>query len=46
MERLKIYAPEIMKLCQLHNVKNLYAFGSVLNDDFNKESDIDLIVDF
>lgn len=46
MERLKIYSPEIIKLCQQHNVKSLYAFSSVLNDDFNKESDIDLIVDF
>ncbi len=46
MERLKIYTPEIIKLCQLHNVKSLYAFGSILNDNFNKESDIDLIVDF
>jgi len=27
-------------------VKSLYAFGSVLSDHFNAESDIDLIVDF
>jgi uncharacterized protein len=27
-------------------VKSLYAFGSVLTAKFNKESDIDLIVDF
>lgn len=30
----------------MHKVKSLYAFGSVLKDNFNKESDIDLIVDF
>lgn len=30
----------------MHKVKSLYAFGSVLTDRFNKESDIDLIVDF
>lgn len=29
-----------------HRVKQLYAFGSVLTDRFNEESDIDLIVDF
>jgi len=30
----------------MHKVKSLYAFGSVLTDHFNSESDIDLIVDF
>ncbi len=29
-----------------HKVKRLYAFGSVLTEKFNGESDIDLIVDF
>jgi predicted nucleotidyltransferase len=33
-------------LCKTHNVKRLYAFGSILTDQFNEESDIDLIVDF
>jgi len=46
MNRLKIYTPEIEKLCKTHNVKSLYAFGSVLNESFNNESDIGLIVDF
>lgn len=36
----------IEKLCVSHNVKKLYAFGSVLTEKFNSESDIDLIVDF
>jgi predicted nucleotidyltransferase len=46
MNRLEPYTPDIIKLCETHNVKSLYAFGSVLTDNFNKESDIDLIVDF
>ena len=46
MNRLETYAPDIIKLCESHKVKSLYAFGSVLTDAFNKESDIDLIVDF
>ena len=46
MNRLETYAPEIIKLCEAHKVKSLYAFGSVLTDSFNKGSDIDLIVDF
>ncbi len=38
---------ELIKLrCKTHNVKRLYAFGSILTDLFDEESDIDLIVDF
>jgi predicted nucleotidyltransferase len=36
----------IEKLCANHHVSKLYAFGSVLTDDFKSSSDIDLIVDF
>jgi len=46
MNRLETYTPDIIKLCEIHKVKSLYAFGSVLTASFNKESDIDLIVDF
>lgn len=46
MKRLELYSSDIIKLCETHKVKSLYAFGSVLTDNFNKESDIDLIVDF
>ncbi len=46
MDRLKLYNQQIVKLCKMHKVKSLYAFGSVLTEHFNSESDIDLIVDF
>lgn len=46
MDRLQKYQAAIIKLCKAHKVKSLYAFGSVLSDNFNAESDIDLIVDF
>ena len=46
MKRLEPYNADITKLCESHNVKSLYAFGSVLNDSFRDDSDIDLIVDF
>jgi len=46
MNTLETYASDIIKLCETHKVKSLYAFGSVLTDHFNSESDIDLIVDF
>lgn len=37
---------EIKKLCESSRVKSLFAFGSVTRSDFNKNSDIDLVVDF
>ncbi len=37
---------EINKLCSIYKVRQLYAFGSVLTEKFNNDSDIDLIVDF
>lgn len=40
------YLNDIQRLCRAHRVKRLYAFGSVLNDQFSQTSDIDLIVDF
>jgi predicted nucleotidyltransferase len=39
------YTGDIKKLCKRNKVRSLYVFGSVLADEFNKNSDIDLIVD-
>ncbi len=36
----------IATLCAAHKVKHLYAFGSVLSDEFKADSDIDLLVLF
>lgn len=42
----RIIKNELFKLCVKHNVKNMFAFGSVLRTDFDLEtSDIDLLVD-
>lgn len=46
MDILDTYKVEIEKLCKTFKVKNLYAFGSVLTNKFNSESDIDLLVNF
>lgn len=46
MSILDQYSNDIKSLCARHRVKSLYAFGSVLTEKFNKESDVDLIVDF
>lgn len=43
---LEQYKSEIQRLCASHNVKRLYAFGSVLSERFGSNSDVDLIVDF
>jgi predicted nucleotidyltransferase len=43
--RLDKYKNELTKLCLQNKVKSLYAFGSVLTKHFNKNSDIDLVVD-
>lgn len=36
---------QIQELCKSNRVKTLFAFGSVLRDDFNELSDVDLVVD-
>lgn len=36
---------EFINLCKLHKVKELYAFGSVVNGNFTDQSDIDLLVE-
>jgi predicted nucleotidyltransferase len=46
MNLIENYSRDITELCKTHKVKSLYAFGSVLTEKFNNESDVDLIVDF
>jgi predicted nucleotidyltransferase len=46
MDFFSIYSSQISALCHKYNVKKLFAFGSVLTDRFNEQSDVDLIVDF
>lgn len=45
VKELKEHMAQINQLCKAHQVKTLFAFGSVLSDRFTKESDIDLVVD-
>lgn len=37
---------ELKKLCKSHDIKRMYAFGSVLNENFSSQSDIDLLISF
>ena len=46
---MKIEEPKIKiikELCEENKVKTLYAFGSVIREDFSDLSDSDLVVDF
>lgn len=36
----------LQRLCTEHYVEKMYVFGSVLNDSFNIQSDIDFLVKF
>ena len=35
---------DIEALCRMHNVRSLYVFGSACTDQFDENSDIDLLV--
>src|SRR6476469_9788035 len=46
MQFIEQHTKEIETLCRQHQVKRLYAFGSVFTNRFAPDSDVDLIVDF
>ena len=46
MNLLDTHIDDIRKLCLDHKVRQLYAFGSVLTNKLDNESDVDLVVDF
>jgi len=46
MNLVESHINDIKHICAKHHVRHLYAFGSVLTNEFNKDSDIDLVVDF
>jgi hypothetical protein len=37
---------EIQQFCQRYSIRKLSLFGSVLRDDFTRESDVDVLVEF
>lgn len=44
--RVKIPAKKLAEFCQRRHIRKLAFFGSVLRDDFNSESDVDVLVEF
>jgi predicted nucleotidyltransferase len=43
---LDILDEEIADFCRRHGVKRLSLYGSILRDDFNPDSDVDVLVEF
>ena len=48
MEKIKlsISSKELASLCKRYYIRRLAFFGSVLRDDFNPNSDVDVLVEF
>jgi len=47
-ERVQIEMPKkkLKEFCRKHYIRKLSLFGSALRDDFNRESDLDILVEF
>jgi predicted nucleotidyltransferase len=46
MTRIIIDREKISDFCRRHHIRKLALFGSVLREDFNPESDVDVLVEF
>lgn len=48
MDKVKVKIPskKLAKFCQRRHIRKLAFFGSVLRDDFDAQSDIDVLVEF
>ena len=46
MKLIRRNIKQIIALCEQYKVKELCAFGSILTDNFNEESDVDFTVVF
>ena len=43
---LQSHLPLVIELFKKHKITSAYAFGSVVTDKFNDESDVDFIINF
>lgn len=41
-----VSSPVLSAFCERHHITRLALFGSALRDDFNPESDVDVLVEF
>ena len=37
---------KLIELCEFHKVQEFYLFGSILTDQFNESSDVDILIQF
>jgi len=44
--RIKIPRDRVAEFCRRHHIRRLALFGSVLRDDFQPSSDLDVLVEF
>lgn len=42
---IDIQTDKLAEFCRQHHIRELSLFGSVLRDDFNEDSDVDILVD-
>ena len=45
-ERIKISDIDLAAFCQKYQIRKLVLFESVLREDFNSQSDVDILVEF
>ena len=43
---LKDKITDLKDLCKVYKVRSMYAFGSVCTDNFNENSDVDILISF
>jgi len=46
MIRISVEKDKIAEFCRKHHIRKLSFFGSVLREDFEAESDVDVLVEF
>ena len=44
--QLHVSHEKIAEFCRQHRIRKMALFGSVLRDDFNADSDVDVLVEF
>jgi predicted nucleotidyltransferase len=46
LQNIQLDTDKLSEFCRRNGIARLSAFGSILRDDFNDDSDIDLLVEF
>jgi uncharacterized protein len=46
VKNIEVCIPQIKQLCEKYHINKFALFGSVLREDFNSNSDIDVLIEF